>query len=343
MAATEQEKIRNEGETHAESRPCFFSFSLRASRLLAALAFAACVPTWLGLFARAWWPFELATHFTWHYAVVLPVFALLMWFANRRRLLGVTLLTALINLWQIAPYYPPVNWLNEKPATTPSGPLRVMTLNVLTSNNQYEKSLKLIAEQQPDVLLLLEIDSSWVAELEALKAVYPHHWIESREDNFGIAMYSRLPTDSITPLAIGNADVPSVRAKLIWNGNLLNIIGTHPLPPTSAALAKLRNEQLAAVAEVVGKQTAATVVMGDLNITPYSPYFVDLLRASKLQDSAAGHPVRGTWSSRSWLLAIPIDHILHSASLVVQQREIGPDVGSDHRAVMVDFLPAMSP
>ena len=38
-------------------------------------------------------------------------------------------------------------------------------------------------------------------------------------------------------------------------------------------------------------------------------------------------------------LGIPIDHLLHSAELQIVDRRTGPDVGSDHRGLVVDIAP----
>jgi endonuclease/exonuclease/phosphatase (EEP) superfamily protein YafD len=54
-------------------------------------------------------------------------------------------------------------------------------------------------------------------------------------------------------------------------------------------------------------------------------------------DSAQGHGVQPTWPNFNPLLWIPLDHVLHSTCLAVRDRIIGPDVGSDHYPVIVDF------
>jgi len=37
-------------------------------------------------------------------------------------------------------------------------------------------------------------------------------------------------------------------------------------------------------------------------------------------------------------LLIPIDHCLHSREVRIVRKQIGPDVGSDHYPVVVDFF-----
>jgi endonuclease/exonuclease/phosphatase (EEP) superfamily protein YafD len=80
-------------------------------------------------------------------------------------------------------------------------------------------------------------------------------------------------------------------------------------------------------------------VVGDLNVTPWSPTFRDLLQAPGLVDTARGRGLRGTWPVCLPGMRIPIDHCLVSGDLQVLDRQVGPGVGSDHFPVMADLQP----
>jgi endonuclease/exonuclease/phosphatase (EEP) superfamily protein YafD len=54
---------------------------------------------------------------------------------------------------------------------------------------------------------------------------------------------------------------------------------------------------------------------------------------SGLRDVMQGRGWRPTWLAGFWPLALRIDHVLASPGLCVEQAEVGPDVGSDHRPV----------
>jgi len=74
-----------------------------------------------------------------------------------------------------------------------------------------------------------------------------------------------------------------------------------------------------------------------MNGTPWSPFFKDFLLSSGLRDSREGfrlQPTWPTWFPPAW---IPIDHALVSSSVVVHDRRVGPNVGSDHYPVIIDF------
>jgi len=102
------------------------------------------------------------------------------------------------------------------------------------------------------------------------------------------------------------------------------------------AMAAKRDRMLAGLGTWAERRDKPRVVMGDLNATPWSASLRGLLRESRLVNSQAGFGVSGTWpSSMPAAGRIPIDHCLHSLEVVTVAREVGPDVGSDHRPLKV--------
>ena len=114
-------------------------------------------------------------------------------------------------------------------------------------------------------------------------------------------------------------------------------MGTHPLPPIGRNAA-IRNEQLSAVADWVAGMHGPVVVAGDLNTTPWSPYFREFLKRSGMRDSRRGFGVQATWPDNLGSAGIPIDHALVSDGVYVQDRRVGLPFGSDHRPIIVDLI-----
>ena len=76
------------------------------------------------------------------------------------------------------------------------------------------------------------------------------------------------------------------------------------------------------------------VLLGDLNCTPFFPWFGRLLREGGLKDSGEGFGLPATWRSNG--IGLPIDHLLVSPSWQVLERRVHPDrMGSDHHPVRV--------
>ena len=115
------------------------------------------------------------------------------------------------------------------------------------------------------------------------------------------------------------------------------LLATHPLPPISVDYARLRDEQLARIGALAAGLDGPLLLLGDLNITPWSHPYRRLMRDSGLSDGATGFGVQPTWPAGKPPLWIPIDHTLHSEAVVVLDRRVGPDLGSDHYPVIVDF------
>jgi endonuclease/exonuclease/phosphatase (EEP) superfamily protein YafD len=223
-------------------------------------------------------------------------------------------------------------------AVSSSKPVTILLANVLTSNREYEKVRQLLRSENPDIFALLEVSETWMNELSSLKETYPHVISSPRGDNFGLALFSRIPFEESEIVQIGDAGLPTAAAKIRFDVASLTVIATHPLPPTHRAIARHRNRQLKELAEYARSTEGPVIVMGDLNTTPYSPHFKKLLRDSGLQDSRRGRGIQPTWQAQlPWFLRIPLDHVLHSPDINVLDRRLGPHIGSDHLPVIAEF------
>jgi endonuclease/exonuclease/phosphatase (EEP) superfamily protein YafD len=80
------------------------------------------------------------------------------------------------------------------------------------------------------------------------------------------------------------------------------------------------------------------MVVGDLNATPWSWPFRNLLSTGNLRNSQIGFGVQPSFAASSNpLFRVPIDHLVHSDALLVRQRRLGPPLGSDHFPLLVDL------
>ena len=79
------------------------------------------------------------------------------------------------------------------------------------------------------------------------------------------------------------------------------------------------------------------IVMGDFNASVWSSHFQGFMKAANLHDTGHKRGFQATWHRSFFPIAIPIDHILHSAHFRCTNRTIGPGLGSDHRPVVADL------
>ncbi len=71
-------------------------------------------------------------------------------------------------------------------------------------------------------------------------------------------------------------------------------------------------------------------MIGDLNLTPFSPFFKELLERSGLADARKPLGLHVTWPTMSLPVWIPIDHCLAGTGLRIGEVRRGRDLGSDH-------------
>ena len=301
--------------------------------LLEVAGILACVPTLLGFLGRFAWHLDLFSHFRVQYLLGLSLFGVLFLMARRWKAAAAFFAFAGINLAFLAPLY----FGGRTIKTEEADPVRVMLINVNTSFGDPARVKQVVQEADPDILVLEEISSRWVRELEWLADSHPHSCVRSREDNFGIGLFSKLPIAESEVVEIGGAGVPSIVASVEAGPEILQVIATHPLPPGSAEYSWRRNEQLDALPDYVDSSFPA-IVLGDLNTTPWNYHFKRLLKRSGLLDSSRGWGIQPTWPTHNPLFWIPIDHCLHSPDVFVVNREIGPEVGSDHYPLIVDLI-----
>jgi endonuclease/exonuclease/phosphatase (EEP) superfamily protein YafD len=124
---------------------------------------------------------------------------------------------------------------------------------------------------------------------------------------------------------------PAIEADLRWNEEEVRLLALHTMQPAGLGVSEIRDRQLAEVTEWVASGNRPTIVVGDLNATPWSFAFKDLLEDGQLIDSERGFGLQGTWRAHwSAPFRLPIDHVLHTRDFVTVRRELGPVLGSDH-------------
>jgi endonuclease/exonuclease/phosphatase (EEP) superfamily protein YafD len=196
----------------------------------------------------------------------------------------------------------------------------------------------MVRKEKPDVAFFMEVDDAWLEHLLALTNEFPYVVAHPRSDNFGVALFARAKPAQMDIIWPGG-EVPSVIATIPMGATNVTFIGTHPVPPGSHEAWSFRNLQLDEVAALAARSPGPVVVAGDLNMSPWSPFFRKFAEASRLKDSQPGFGFQPTWPTIQPILYIPLDHVLVSRDIAVVDRRTGTRVGSDHLPVIVDLAP----
>jgi endonuclease/exonuclease/phosphatase (EEP) superfamily protein YafD len=299
-----------------------------AAVALGALGLAiVCVLSWIPA-----WPLSLLEHFRVQYvASGLVVIAA----AAALRIRGYTDAALIATLLSALPVVPDIT-RTARPLPPNGVHVRVLSLNVHTESTGYDQVRRLIADENPDVVALVEVDQRWLTQLAPALTAYTGRIEAPRPDNFGIALYARgdvvgSATELATPL-------PTITAEVTVAGTHFDAIVTHPIPPISGASVERQRQQLDLIAARARSTPGPLIVMGDYNATPWSRPFRRLVDRSGLCDSRAGFGVQASFPAMTAMLRIPIDHVLVSCAIGVRDRRIGRDVGSDHLPVIVDLV-----
>jgi len=312
----------------------------RPAFLLAAGIVVAVAP--LTLVPRFGWvyPLELFCHFQVQYLVAAVVCGAVLAGLGRWRWCIAAAGCALVAATAVGPFQSSLGSggaAHATPGSKGGETLRLLLANVLVGNSQHGRVVDLVADADADVLIFQEVNDAWMASLAGLERDYPYTVGLPRQDAFGIAVFSRVELRQADVHYLGQAGRPSIALEVSVGGTPVSILTTHPLHPLSPRTFALRNDQLGAVGDLAGDRTQPLVLIGDLNVTMWSPWYRRLRDETRLTNARRGFGVMASWPTfLPPIMRLPIDHCLVSDDLIVTDCRLGPAFGSDHLPLIVD-------
>jgi endonuclease/exonuclease/phosphatase (EEP) superfamily protein YafD len=297
----------------------------RRPTLIALGALGLLLPWWVrgvpASFERTRWLLDLAAHWQWLFAAALLLGALTLARKHPRALWALVLLP--LPWWSATPTLP-----QASDSAAPS--FTLASANVHVGTTQVAALAQWLAGAQPDAVVVLEVSPTLARELGSLHD-YPHQVVHPDESPFGMALLSRWPLKHHAIVNDANG-IARIDAQLEWNTRTLAISAVHPMPPLSPHWAAERDQTLLTVAQQHNTHAQAALIAGDFNATPWSSAFAPLQALGWLR--ATG--LRPSWPTvGQGIMGIPIDHVLASPHWQLQHQSLGPDLGSDHRPVLV--------
>ena len=251
--------------------------------------------------------------------------------------------------------------------------IRLMTFNVHHINqlDEINDLIKLILEENPDIILFQEVSNKMQNKLASIKSFYPYNvgLKKKFQPNFNLK-YSVIQNffdsimkmnknkmsdinSNISELRLGSiifSKYPLINSRLIYNDKIiitntlldekeLIIIGAHLYPPTTQHHFNLAKKQIEYLSNLVLNNDKKIILMGDLNMVPISKRFTNFLKKSKLYTYASYKDPKSTWPSYlPYYLGIQIDHVLFSKEFKMINKKTINNFGSDHRPLLVDLV-----
>ena len=244
-------------------------------------------------------------------------------------------------LWWIMPYTPCFPF-EVKPTASfdRRRKIKIMTANVLASNRNSAALIKLVNENEPDILVSLESDKWWQSKLDTLETDYPYTIKCPQENLYGMHVYSKLALSDSSVDFLVEPDVPSMHSLVqLPSGQQIRMHFLHPAPPspTENDASSERDAELLIVAKSVRNVHIPVIVTGDLNDVAWSETTRLFRKISGLLDPRVGRGMFNTFHADYWFIRWPLDHLFHSAHFTLSKMRRLPRFGSDHFALFTEL------
>jgi len=307
--------------------------------LLQFFLIAAMVTPTLPASIAPWW-FDNLTGLQWQWGILAMLSVVAGWRflpAITRWLLPIYAILLLLNF---AGLYVPNGSANRS-----STDFTIAQLNLRYDNPHAMAVFSDLLEADHDLVIIQEVSDRQVTLLESLRQRYPYAMgsMSVSSHSPGHVLLSKWPLHERRIHNLGYADGSVIDAEFALGdqGPPIRILALHPAAPRTRALWQMRNSTLAFIAREVGdSRLSRQVVVGDLNATPWSAAFRQLLHDGGLSGSGNGDGYLPTWSSFNsipvlrLLTSAYIDHCLVTSGLVVSDKQSRIVPGSDHRLVV---------
>lgn len=307
--------------------------------------------------AGAYWPFVLVTPYTPQWAAIAMIGVLLLAMAAARRKMDIDRVCLALGLtgfvyggaitygrvpWRTMPLALPVTITDAD-----FGHVKILSANLHSSNKDHQTVFDLIKAEQPDIILLMEVNDAWMRDLRSLNNAYPsHRSVPDGTGDFGISVWSRLPIVNAEfslmkdPQPAALVDVPQFDGSFKFTDaggreRAIRFIGLHPMTPLKPEKVRARDAVLGrTAAAVAARPDLPTIVAGDFNATRYCHVMQPLATEAKLKDVTS--PLRFSWPNTWswWAMGIRIDHVLATDAWRVVDVHAGRDIHSDHLPIV---------
>lgn len=224
-------------------------------------------------------------------------------------------------------------WWYQTPTqqSLPDNAVSFFFANIYKNNTDYDDIMTVWQEQDPDIVILVEYEphhAQWLAEMVKQ---YPYSSLAGSQIQRGTIIMSRYPLTNLDLQQQGERRFGAVVIEL--PDRPLYVFGVHTSAPVRPHRWRQRNDQLTRLAGFLDDYDTNTFVVGDFNISPWTPLYDDFVDKVTLTNRSRQTSIRdATWCFANITVACShIDHIFASddVSVVFDDRDL---LWSDHDA-----------
>ncbi|MFV8226473.1 endonuclease/exonuclease/phosphatase family protein [Christiangramia aquimixticola] len=218
----------------------------------------------------------------------------------------------------------------------------ILLANVLITNKNSEKLLNVVQQENPDMIIAMEVNQWWLDALKPLANDYPYVLEQPNDVAYGMALYSRFPFKNAEVKYIKHENVPSFHGTVeLESGKEFVLHAVHPVAPMpsdkypdNVGEAEI---ELVRVGEMVSNEKLPSIVAGDFNDVSWSNTSRLFGENGKLNNVRLGRGLYNTFDANSMIMRWPLDHYYVTDEFsLVELKRLG-EIGSDHFPIVAKF------
>lgn len=282
----------------------------------------------MGLFPRISYLLDLINHFRPYFLIIFFGIIVYKFFQKYENRIWVYIALALFLNISTTPSLPRI-----VSNSASNSEIKIIHVNLLVGNNNYQETINLIKANHPHVISFQEATFSWVQVLKEKLQEYKFI-CKTINSPFDICVATLIPVVEQSVFYLPNSNVPAIYIKSKVNNIYLSFVFVHPKPPFNQSFFEQRNSYFNQLIDKI-KDYENLLLVGDLNITQWSPIYHNLERKLNLKNTLSGFD--NTWPTFFPFPIFQLDHILISQNLKLINSQVLENVGSDHLPIMSEI------
>ncbi|SDK50249.1 Uncharacterized conserved protein YafD, endonuclease/exonuclease/phosphatase (EEP) superfamily [Actinopolyspora mzabensis] len=216
--------------------------------------------------------------------------------------------------------------------------LNVLSANVYFGEADAEQLVRLVRQNDVDVLSMPELNSDMVDELRraGLFETLPHRVLTPEPEGDGSGIVSRYPLRELSLASNTTMRQPSALIDLPGQRDV-QYVAAHPVVPVGGDTTSAWKREITTLpAPTTGGDQPVRILSGDFNATlDHTPLRKLLGRGYSDAAELTGDGLAPTWPElgRPWAPPVTLDHVLVSGDTAVHDYRTFKVGGTDHRAV----------